>query len=283
MDLGQRQPEHFFLLLHGFPDNRETWRASWRYFEQAFPNALIFAPTMRGYEPSTVVAETKYTQNDIATDNAEFIRKLSKGAPVHVVGHDWGAVNAYVLAALYSDLLTSVTTLSIPYSLVARAPQTMLKHPKQLWYSSYMITMQLPFVYRPRLAQRVPYIPYIKQLWEYWSPTWNAPKEELQNVCDMLHQPGVADATTAYYRCMRRSLSERSGKLSIDFENLPVLMIGGSMDGCVAVEVFEADKKEFGDKVVILEGLGHFMQREDPERVAGVIINFIKQVDNPRL
>ncbi|CAN6675095.1 hypothetical protein TRVA0_087S00188 [Trichomonascus vanleenenianus] len=72
MGLDRKRPEHFFILLHWFPDSCETCQESWLYSEPAFPKPFIFAPpTMRGYELSTIVAETKCTQNATIADNAE--------------------------------------------------------------------------------------------------------------------------------------------------------------------------------------------------------------------
>lgn len=270
--LGSKVPPLLIILCHGFPDCADTWLQVWPHLQKHFPEALILAPWMRGYEPSTVFPDSEYTQTKIAGDIIE-MAKLSNGAPVHLVGHDWGAVASYRAAVMAPDLFASVTTMSIPLCMVAKLFSTLLRVPSQAWYSSYMLTLNLPFVYRPRIKQ--PGIPYIKGLWEYWSPDFKFTEKEFDVVCSVLHQPGVMDAATAYYRCMFRR-PPMPGTYKVDFKKVPFSIIHGRRDGCVNVKLAEIDQETLGDIVKIIDHVGHFMTREDPERVSTEIVKHIK-------
>ena len=93
------------LLVHGFPDHARSWRLQLPALAEAGYRAV--APTLRGYEPSSQPADGDYHIVRMAEDLG--------GEPVHLVGHDWGAVIAYVAAALAPDRLRSLTTLAIPH------------------------------------------------------------------------------------------------------------------------------------------------------------------------
>jgi len=65
------------------------------------------------------------------------------GGPVDVVGHDWGAVVGWALAATRPDLVRTLTAASVPHP--AAFMQAMLTS-KQEVKSRYMLVFQLPFL-----------------------------------------------------------------------------------------------------------------------------------------
>lgn len=279
--LGVKTPGRLILLLHGFPDDRTTWNAVWPLLEEAYPQALIVAPSMRGYEPSTYFRQdNEYSQTEIASDVAQFITTLGKRAPAYIIGHDWGAIAAFKTAQLYPEIVTKMVTLAIPYLANIPAYRLALQFPQQLWLSSYMLTMQVPRLYRSRFTQEDSdgHNPYLKALWEYWSPGWKFTDEEIGEVYKTLQQPGVIDSTTAYYRQMFKDVvkSPRGSRWIVDFDKVPTLLIGGAKDGCMTVKLFEYEAEVLGkNNVVIVKDAGHFLQREKPEEVANLIIDYL--------
>lgn len=100
------------LCLHGFPDNRRSFRFQLPALAEAGFRAV--APTLRGYEPSAQPADADYHIVRMAEDVVGWIDDLDQER-VHLVGHDWGAVIGYAAAALAPKRLHSLTTLAIPH------------------------------------------------------------------------------------------------------------------------------------------------------------------------
>src|SRR3954453_9658907 len=83
------------LCLHGFPDHARTFRAQLPAFAEAGLHAV--APMMRGYEPASQPADGDYHVLRIAEDVIAWLDELGADR-AHVVGHDWGAFVAYLVA-----------------------------------------------------------------------------------------------------------------------------------------------------------------------------------------
>lgn len=87
------------LMLHGFPEYSAAWE------ELAQPLGAHFycvAPDQRGYGQSWCPdGVAHYRTGVLAADMAALIDVL--GAPVTVLGHDWGASVAYGLAMFFPD------------------------------------------------------------------------------------------------------------------------------------------------------------------------------------
>ena len=85
------------LLLHGFPDSGRLWAEVAPRLVAAGHRVLI--PDLRGFgrsdAPPGVAA---YSMGHIVADLRTLVARLAGDRPVHVVGHDWGAVAGWCLA-----------------------------------------------------------------------------------------------------------------------------------------------------------------------------------------
>lgn len=284
-DVLDRRFNRIILLLHGFPDDNTTFDAIWPLLHRAHPNALILAPLMRGYEPSSQ-GDTRQTRViDLADDIRAWLHELvaadgGKKVPVHVVGHDWGAIAAYRAAADHPHLIDSICVLAIPYLPNMRLHTMLWNAPEQVYNSSYMGTMQFAFLYRRKLSGTSSKS-YLNKLWRTWSPGWKFEERDIASLKATFKGKGVIDAATAYYRNMLNPFNLWQIKWDIDFEQVPTLILGGYDDGCMSRKLFDMDAERFqGQKHVqvrVLPGVGHFMHREDPDKVAELIIEWIKK------
>ncbi len=102
------------LLCHGFPESWYSWRHQLDALSAAGYRAV--APDMRGYggtdAPSDVQA---YTMLHLVGDMVELVRTLGETSAV-IVGHDWGAPVAWNAAMLRPDLFRGVVGMSVPFS-----------------------------------------------------------------------------------------------------------------------------------------------------------------------
>ena len=102
------------LLCHGFP---ESW-CSWRHQLAALASAgyRAVAPDMRGYGGTDAPLDVaSYTMLHHVGDMTELVRALGETQAV-IVGHDWGAPVAWSAALLRPDIFRAVVGLSVPFS-----------------------------------------------------------------------------------------------------------------------------------------------------------------------
>ena len=107
------------VLLHGFPDTGRLWRNQVPALADA--GFRVIVPDMRGFgrsdKPSVVEA---YAIQALAADVLAVL--ADAGAErAHVVGHDWGAVVAWGLAALVPDRVDHLVALSVGHPSTMRA------------------------------------------------------------------------------------------------------------------------------------------------------------------
>lgn len=264
--------DRLFILMHGFPDNRDSFLQLVPVLETHFgPNVLIVAPALRGYEKSSQDNNYDYSVSSLAQDVRLWILELNpdQRTPVHLVGHDWGAVVAFKTASEYPELITLMVTLAIPYLTNLRWWQYLWYAPLQVWCSSYMLRMQSALFYRAKFGDLL--APgYLDELWAHWSPGWDF-SAEIDSVRCTLALVGVLDHATGYYRSIAAVENLRHLKWDVDFEQVPTLILGGVRDGCMLPALFELESRILARvpkvKVQLVEGVGHFLHREDPNRV----------------
>ncbi|MFD1193287.1 alpha/beta fold hydrolase [Seohaeicola saemankumensis] len=88
------------LMLHGFPEYSGAWA---ELAERLSDRFRCIAPDQRGYGQSWAPAEVRdYATGKLVGDMVALIDHLG-GGPVTVLGHDWGASVAYVLAIRHPD------------------------------------------------------------------------------------------------------------------------------------------------------------------------------------
>lgn len=110
-DAGPRDPAApVALCLHGFPQDRSAYDG---VVERLVGRGVrVLAPDQRGYSPGArpggrrAYALTELVADAVALLDAAGVRRA------HVVGHDWGGVVAWALAAWHPERAASLTALS---------------------------------------------------------------------------------------------------------------------------------------------------------------------------
>ena len=128
------------ILLHGFPQSCETWRPVLPELARAGWHTV--APLQRGYAADARPSgRHSYRIEQLVGDVIGMAAELGH-ARFHLVGHDWGGVVGWVLAAQHPDVLASFTSLATPHPVaLARS----MVGPQAL-RSAYAAFFQLPFV-----------------------------------------------------------------------------------------------------------------------------------------
>lgn len=128
------------VLLHGFPQRASSWDAVVPRLHEAGLRTL--APDQRGYSPGARPRRRRdYRAAELAADVVALLEEVD--GPVHLVGHDWGAAIGWLVAAQNPELVRSWTAVSVPH------PAAMMRSfvtSDQLLRSWYMGLFQLPFL-----------------------------------------------------------------------------------------------------------------------------------------
>ena len=136
------------ILLHGFPEDRESWSAVIPHLTQA--GYRVLAPDQRGYSPGArPKGRRAYAVSELALDVLA-LADVAGAEQFDVVGHDWGAGVAWELASRHPRRVRTITSLTVPHP---RAMVDAALRSSQLLHSWYMLFFQLPWV--PETAMRM--------------------------------------------------------------------------------------------------------------------------------
>lgn len=264
------------LLLHGFPDDAGSmYPLMDRLAEQGY---TCYAPFMRGYGESQVDPGEEFYVVDLAEDVVEICEQLDL-EDVLIIGHDWGAIAAYAASNLAPGLFSRAVTMSVPPATVLL--RNTVLHPEQLRRSWYMFYFQVPGV--PEMRLQADNFACIERLWGDWSPTWDIPRGRLAEVKLTFRQGETVANALQYYRCLMRevvanpSRYRESWKLVSARSSVPTMMLAGADDGCIAPEMFADPGRAFDAdwRLEVIDGAGHFLPLEAPERIAGLIRQWV--------
>jgi pimeloyl-ACP methyl ester carboxylesterase len=128
------------VLLHGFPERSTSWRLVAPLLHERGYRTL--AMDQRGYSPRARPRRRwNYRISQLTADVVALIDRV--GGPVHLVGHDWGAVPAWAVAIERPELLRTLTAASVPHPMAfLRAIATSAQFKK----SYYIALFQVPFL-----------------------------------------------------------------------------------------------------------------------------------------
>lgn len=272
------------LCLHGYPDTAWTWRHLGPHLaEQGW---RVVAPFMRGYAPTSLAPDGSYEVGALARDAIELHSALGGDDRAVLIGHDWGAIAAYVAAASAPTCFSRAVAMAVPPLGVVFGPLTSLAGiradwplvRRQLRCSWYVLFQQVPW-----LPERL--LPTVAgRLWADWSPGYEA-GEDLRLLASALDSPARRTAALRYYRALmqpwrwRRRYRTERGHL-MDVPDVPVLYLHGVRDGCMQVAFGDLAMSTLpvGSRYERVDDAGHFMQLEQPAAVNASIASFVAPV-----
>lgn len=103
------------VLVHGYPDSKEVWS---EVAERLAGHFHVVLYDVRGHGASTAPRPLRggFTLEKLTDDFLAVVDAVSPGRPVHVVGHDWGSVQAweFVTVRRTEGRVASFTSMSGP-------------------------------------------------------------------------------------------------------------------------------------------------------------------------
>ncbi|GAA1864021.1 alpha/beta fold hydrolase [Asanoa iriomotensis] len=121
------------ILLHGFPTNRQLWAGVTPFLNAA--GLRTYAIDQRGYSPGARPSGVDaYRAEECVLDAVAFVDELA-GGRADVVGHDFGSLVSWQLAASHPERVRSLTAVSVPHP--AAFAHALSTDPDQQRRSSY--------------------------------------------------------------------------------------------------------------------------------------------------
>lgn len=266
------------LLLHGWPDDATTWNGVAERLKDR--NLRFVIPYLRGFGPTTFRSDSALrtanggilAMDAIALMDGLGIERFS------VVGHDWGSHIAECLAIGWPDRVERIAQLSsTPRMGGLRTPP--FRQSQLYWYQWFMATK--------RGAEAIAKDPkgFARIQWENWAPHGWFDEATFGAVAKSFENLDWVAITLHSYRARweeaepdPRSLWLEKRVKETESLSLPAIFIQGKEDGVTPAVMSEAVHQKFSGPFqrILLQNVGHFPQREDPETVARELVVFLE-------
>jgi pimeloyl-ACP methyl ester carboxylesterase len=245
------------VLLHGFPERSSTWRRVTPHLHEAGLRTL--ALDQRGYSPGARPRRRRdYRLFELVDDVVALIDRV--GAPVHLVGHDWGAAVGWAVAIRRPDLLLSWTAVSVPHpAAFVRA----MKGKSQRRRSRYMALFNLPLL--PELMARKPGGRFDQSMRRSGMTA-----EEVARFRREIVEYGALPHALGWYRALPMA---KPG--STDFKvTVPTTYVWSDRDIAIGREGADATEAwvDAPYQFLVLEGVSHWIPTQAPDDCAAAII-----------
>ena len=261
------------ILLHGFPEFWYGWRSQIDPLAEA--GFRVWAPDQRGYNLSDKPAGIgAYTIDKLVADIVGLIDAAGQEKAT-IIGHDWGAVVAWWLAATYPHRLNRLVCLNVPhYAVMFRF---LRRSPRQIMHSWYAGFFQIPWL--PE---------WLNQRGNWWLMTRAMQRTSRPGTfveADMAayrqawSQIGPTGATA--FRTMinwYRAFAQRRPPLPAqDKITVPTLLIWGAQDAFLIRDMAQPSIDLCTDgRLVFVETATHWVHHEEAALVNRLVIEFLE-------
>jgi pimeloyl-ACP methyl ester carboxylesterase len=266
------------VLLHGWPDSPRCWAAVAPVLAQA--GWRVLAPALRGYSPTTFLHASTPRSGQLAAlgrDLLDFIAALGLQQPA-LIGHDWGARAVANACGLSPGVASHLVLMSVGYGTNDPGQPLSLPQARNYWYHWYMATP------RGDATVRQDGRAFARIMWDTWAPAgWYAP-QEFEATADSFDNPDWPDVVLHSYR-HRWGHAPGDPHYAADDAALtpapvlavPTLVLHGALDPCNPPETSAGKERFFSGRYQrqLIDGVGHFPQREAPQAVADALITFL--------
>lgn len=254
------------ILLHGFPEN---WRC-WSHQIPALVGAgfRVIVPDQRGYNLSDKPKGIrKYCFDELVKDVLGLIDALDY-EKVNLVGHDWGAGVAWLLAYHHPDRLNRMGILNVPHPLVMR--RFLTRDLEQIRRSWYIFFFQLPWL--PEMGMRANDWRGAERALRGSGKIHTFTDEDIRRYKESWSQPGGMTAMVNWYRALRYET-----KLPKEMRiKVPTLMMWGMKDFALSHRMARPsmDHVDQGN-LIFFEDATHWVQHDAAEEVNHYLIDFL--------
>jgi pimeloyl-ACP methyl ester carboxylesterase len=247
------------LMLHGFPQNRRMWSHQLRALAAAGFRALT--PDQRGYSPGARPSAVEAYTTDLLTRDALAMMDSCGASRFHLVGHNWGGQLAWLIAAANPHRVETLSVLSRPHP--AAFARALAEDPAQAQRSQHHKGFRQPEAIE---ALRKDNFMSLRRGLEH------------EGIADPdiylrpLEEEGALEAALNWYRASDIALS------AVAPVSIPTLYIWGTADASVGRRAAKLTREFVHGpyQFVEIEGGGHFIVDQQPDRVAQLLISHLR-------
>ncbi|HEV7871551.1 MAG TPA: alpha/beta fold hydrolase [Modestobacter sp.] len=250
------------VLLHGFPQDSSAFDRLSPALHSAGLRTL--APDQRGYSPrARPDGRAAYRLREVVEDVLALLDAAGLQR-AHVVGHDWGGIAAWALAAWHPWRVRTLTALSVPHP---AAMTHAMMHSDQALRSSYIGFFQLPRV--PEGVLLAGRGAVLRRLLRQGG----LPADRVDEYVDRMREPGALTAALNWYRAL-----PLSARTPVGVVRVPTLHVWGAADAFLGRAATEASR-EFVDApyaLEVLEDVNHWIPELAAERTGELITGHVR-------
>jgi pimeloyl-ACP methyl ester carboxylesterase len=255
------------FLLHGFPEMSYGWRHQLPALAAA--GLRVVAPDQRGYGHSSKPRGVRAYCVDTLADDVVALARHFGHRRFAVVGHDWGGIVAWQLAARSGSPVDRLAILNAPRLEVLAGYAW--RHPAQLLMSSYVAAFQVPVM--AELALEAAGHALLRAALVQSSRPGTFSDEELAVYRQAWSQPGALTAMLNWYRAgARRGRASGARRVTV-----PTLVLWGDRDPALQAGLAEASAA-LCDRVEVrhFADATHWLHHEHPARVNRALERFLR-------
>jgi len=258
------------LLLHGFPQFWYEWRHQIPTLVEA--GFRVVAPDMRGYNLSDKPPGVQAYRVELLARDVERLILACGARTAVVVGHDWGAIVAWIAAMRNPGRVRRLAILNVPHP--ARFLDGLLS-PGQLLRSSYMLFFQIPRL--PEEVIRAGDFALLRSALlgdPVRAGAFTA--EDIERYVGAMARPGALTATLNYYRAFLRN--PRETRALLKRIEAPVLVIWGERDRFLSRKLAEPPRLWVPNllRVERLPDASHWVAEDRPLEVNTLLLDFLR-------
>lgn len=260
------------VMLHGWPESSYCWTP---VVERLKPGLRVIAPDLRGLGDSTRDGElSQFRKQALAEDMIALLDALGI-EEFQLVGHDWGGVVAQEVALAIPERVQRLVLMNIAVINNLRGNMEVIAEVRQsgsphYWYQH--------FQQEPGLAEAM--IPGNEEAWlRHFLRYWNGQpfaEDAVQEYVRCYRIPGTPATGANYYRAFRDD-AKRWATLAEHVWPMPSLFIYGNKDPVIIPSYLNHIEDCFREIQVEQIEAGHFVQEEQPERVAELLNGFLQR------
>ncbi len=255
------------MLLHGFPENRSSWRHNVSALAAAGHTVLV--PDLKGYgdtdKPKPGAARGDYRISVMSAELGALIGALGHDR-VDIVGHDWGGVLLSAMMVTARHRIDRAVLVNAPFRrFVPTAPR------------------HIYFFNLPDLPERRFYrdpMGFVGGIFDHWSARREACTDaDLRGYVRAFQEGGSITCAFAYYRNLRRDLPfilKARRRRTPDGGWPKTMVLFGREDPIMPPRVAKMAHADLpGSRLELIDGAGHFVHSEAPDRTNALLIDHL--------
>lgn len=251
---GQGRP---VVLLHGFPDSGRLWRHQVTALAEA--GFQVIVPDLRGYGLSDKPSEVEAYSLPLLAGDVMAVLADAGVERAHVVGHDWGAALAWAIASLAPGTVDHLAVLSVGH------PSTFRRTLEQRQKSWYMLLFQFEGVAERWLTEN------------NWANMIGAGHPDADQVVADLEANGSLVPGLNWYRANVGPETWVGPPVQLPPVQAPTMGIWSTGDFALTeVQMTDSAENVAGPwRYERLDGPGHWMQLDAPDKVNALLLDFL--------